>query len=43
MLLGFKTESLLNNQQRTALAKHCGVAPESLELGTGFNQTDTRP
>ena len=26
MLLGFKTELKINNQQRRALMKHCGVA-----------------
>ncbi|TAD74217.1 MAG: transposase, partial [Oscillatoriales cyanobacterium] len=26
MLLGFKTQLKLNNQQRTALARHAGVA-----------------
>ena len=33
MLLGFKTELRLNNQQRTALAKHCGVARHAWNLG----------
>jgi putative transposase len=33
MLLGFKTELKLNNQQRTALAKHCGVARHAWNWG----------
>ncbi len=33
MLLGFKTELKLNNQQRTILAKHCGVARHSWNWG----------
>ncbi|WP_293156636.1 helix-turn-helix domain-containing protein [Okeania sp. SIO2C9] len=30
MLLGFKTELCPNNQQKTLLAKHAGVAPDCL-------------
>ena len=33
MLLGFKTELKLNNQQRTALMKHCGVARHAWNWG----------
>ncbi|GET37208.1 RNA-guided endonuclease InsQ/TnpB family protein [Microseira wollei] len=33
MLLGFKTELKLNNQQRTALIKHCGVARHAWNWG----------
>ncbi|NJM60605.1 MAG: IS200/IS605 family element transposase accessory protein TnpB [Oscillatoriales cyanobacterium RU_3_3] len=33
MLLGFKTELKLNNQQRTQLAKHCGVARHAWNWG----------
>ncbi len=33
MLLGFKTELKLNNQQRTILAKHCGVARHAWNWG----------
>ncbi|MDJ1177817.1 RNA-guided endonuclease TnpB family protein [Roseofilum sp. BLCC_M91] len=33
MLLGFKTELKVNNQQRTALAKHCGVARHAWNWG----------
>ncbi len=33
MLNGFKTELKLNNQQRTALAKHCGVARHAYNWG----------
>lgn len=33
MLLGFKTELKLNNQQRTQLAKHCGVAHHAWNWG----------
>ncbi|MEG4966442.1 RNA-guided endonuclease TnpB family protein [Microcoleus sp. B6-A1] len=33
MLLGFKTELKLNNQQRTLLAKHCGVARHAWNWG----------
>ncbi|NEQ77439.1 MAG: helix-turn-helix domain-containing protein [Okeania sp. SIO2C9] len=34
MLLGFKTELQLNNQQKTLLAKHAGVACHANKLGT---------
>ncbi|MCC3404304.1 MAG: transposase [Microcoleus sp. PH2017_10_PVI_O_A] len=33
MLLGFKTELKINNQQRTALMKHCGVARHAWNWG----------
>ncbi|GAB1540513.1 RNA-guided endonuclease TnpB family protein [Scytonema sp. NUACC21] len=33
MLLGFKTELKLNNQQRTELLKHCGVARHAWNWG----------
>lgn len=33
MLLGFKTELKLNHQQRTMLAKHCGVARHAWNWG----------
>lgn len=33
MLLGFKTELKLNNQQRTQLAKHCGVSRHAWNWG----------
>ena len=33
MLLGFKTELKVNNQQRTLLAKHCGVARHAWNWG----------
>jgi putative transposase len=36
MLLGFKTELKLNNQQRIALTKHCGVARHAWNWGLGL-------
>jgi len=36
MLLGFKTELKINNQQRTQLAKHCGVARHAWNWGLGL-------
>ena len=36
MLLGFKTELKLNNQQRTELLKHCGVARHAWNWGNGL-------
>ncbi len=36
MLLGFKTELKLNNQQRTMLAKHAGVARHAYNWGLGL-------
>lgn len=36
MLLGFKTELKLNNQQRTQLLKHCGVACHAWNWGLGL-------
>jgi hypothetical protein len=33
MLLGFKTQLKLNNQQRTDLLKHCGVARHAWNWG----------
>jgi len=38
MLLGFKTELKLNNQQRTQLAKHCGVARHAWNWGLGLTK-----
>lgn len=38
MLLGFKTELKLNNQQRTALMKHCGVARHAWNWGLGLTK-----
>lgn len=36
MLLGFKTELKLNNQQRTSLLKHAGVARHAWNWGNGL-------
>ncbi len=38
MLLGFKTELKLNNQQRTALMKHAGVARHAWNWGLGLTK-----
>jgi putative transposase len=38
VLLGFKTELKLNNQQRTALAKHCGVARHAWNWGLALTK-----
>lgn len=38
MLLGFKTELKLNNQQRTQLAKHCGVARHAWNWGLALTK-----
>jgi putative transposase len=38
MLLGFKTELKLNNQQRTALMKHCGVARHAWNWALGLTK-----
>jgi len=38
MLLGFKTELKLNNQQRTSLAKHCGVARHAWNWALGLTK-----
>jgi len=38
MLLGFKTELRLNNKQRTALAKHAGVARHAWNWGLGLTK-----
>ncbi len=38
MLLGFKTELKLNNQQRTELKKHCGVARHAWNWGLGLTK-----
>lgn len=38
MLLGFKTELKLNNQQRTLLARHCGVARHAWNWGLGLTK-----
>ena len=33
MLLGFKTELILNNKQRTLIAKHTGIARDAYNFG----------
>ncbi len=38
MLLGLKTELKLNNQQRTQLAKHCGVARHAWNWGLALTK-----
>jgi putative transposase len=38
MLLGFKTELRVNNKQRTALAKHAGVARHAWNWGLGLTK-----
>lgn len=38
MLLGFKTELKLNNEQRTQLAKHCGVARHAWNWGLALTK-----
>ncbi|MGJ5672683.1 MAG: RNA-guided endonuclease InsQ/TnpB family protein [Nostochopsis sp.] len=38
MLLGFKTELKLNNQQRTMLKKHCGVARHAWNWGLALTK-----
>jgi putative transposase len=38
VLLGFKTELKLNNQQRTAFAKHCGVARHAWNWGLALTK-----
>jgi putative transposase len=38
VLLGFKTELKLNNQQRTAVRKHCGVARHAWNWGLGLTK-----
>jgi len=38
VLLGFKTELILNNQQRTALMKHCGVARHAWNWGLALTK-----
>ncbi|NMG11966.1 RNA-guided endonuclease TnpB family protein [Brasilonema sp. UFV-L1] len=38
MLLGFKTELKLNNYQRTALMKHCGVARHAWNWGLALTR-----
>ncbi|GAB1538210.1 RNA-guided endonuclease TnpB family protein [Scytonema sp. NUACC21] len=38
MLLGFKTELKLNNQQRTQLLKHCGVARHAWNWGLALTK-----
>lgn len=38
MLLGFKTELKLNNQQRTMLAKHAGIARHAWNWGLGLTK-----
>ena len=39
MLLGFKTELKLNNQQKTQLAKHCGVARHAWNWGLALTKS----
>ena len=39
MLLGFKTQLKLNNQQRTALARHAGVARHAWNWGLGLTKS----
>jgi putative transposase len=39
MLLGFKTELKLNNKQRTAFFKHCGMARHAWNWGLAKRQT----
>jgi putative transposase len=38
MLLGFKTELKLNNQQRKALMQHCGVARHAWNWGLALTK-----
>jgi putative transposase len=38
VLLGFKTELKLNNQQRKALIQHCGVAPHAWNWGLALTK-----
>jgi putative transposase len=38
MLLGFKTQLKINNNQRTQLAKHCGVARHAWNWGLALTQ-----
>ncbi len=38
MLLGFKTKLKLNNQQRTQMAKHAGVARHAWNWGNGLTK-----
>ncbi|MCC5640472.1 helix-turn-helix domain-containing protein [Nostoc sp. CHAB 5844] len=38
MLLGFKTELKLNNKQRTAFLKHCGVARHAWNWGLALTK-----
>lgn len=38
MLLGFKTELKVNNQQRTQFAKHCGVARHAWNWGVALTK-----
>ena len=38
MLLGFKTELKINNQQRTQLAQHCGVARHAWNWGLALTK-----
>ena len=38
MLLGFKTKLKLNNQQRTQMAKHAGVARHAWNWGLGLTK-----
>ncbi|OKH61096.1 RNA-guided endonuclease InsQ/TnpB family protein [Scytonema sp. HK-05] len=38
MLLGFKTELILNKAQRTALMKHCGIARHAWNWGLGLTK-----
>jgi len=38
MLLGFKTELKLNNNQRTVLLKHCGVSRHAWNWGLALTR-----
>jgi putative transposase len=38
LLLGFKTELILNKAQRTALMKHCGIARHAWNWGLGLTK-----
>jgi putative transposase len=38
LLLGFKTELKLNNKQRTAFLKHCGVARHAWNWGLALTK-----
>jgi putative transposase len=40
MLLGFQTELKLNNQQKTLLAEHSGVARHAWNWGSGRSKNE---